>query len=67
MDPGVHFPEKAVKLNHSRNSIFVKYPVNMMTSSNGNIFRATGPVTGEFPAQRPVTCSFDISFDLCLN
>ena len=33
----------------------------MMTSSNGNIFRVTGPlcgnspVTGEFPAQRPVT------------
>ena len=25
------------------------------------------PVTGEFPAQRPVTRSFDISFDLHLN
>ena len=25
------------------------------------------PVTGEFPAQRPVTRSFDIVFDLCLN
>ena len=25
------------------------------------------PVTGEFPAQRPVTRSFDISFDLRLN
>ena len=25
------------------------------------------PVTGEFPAQRPVTCSFDVSFDLRLN
>ena len=25
------------------------------------------PVTGEFPAQRPVTWSFDIFFDLCLN
>ena len=25
------------------------------------------PVTGEFPAQRPVTRSFDVSFDLCLN
>ena len=37
----------------------------MMTSSNGNIFRVTGPlcgnspVTGEFPSQRPVTRSFD--------
>ena len=25
------------------------------------------PVPGEFPAQRPVTRSFDIFFDLCLN
>ena len=45
----------------------------MMTSSNGNIFRVTGPlcgeftVSGEFPAQRPVTQSFDVFFDLCLN
>ena len=44
-----------------------------MTSSNGNIFRVTGlcagnsPVTGEFHAQRPVTRSFDIIFDLRLN
>ena len=45
----------------------------MMTSSNGNIFRVTGhlcgnsPVTGEFLAQRPVTQSFDVFFDLHLN
>ena len=44
-----------------------------MTSSNGKIFRVTGlcagnsPVTGEFPAQRPVTRSFDLFFDLRLN
>ena len=25
------------------------------------------PVTGEFPAQRPVARSFDVFFDLCLN
>ena len=25
------------------------------------------PVTGKFPSQRPVTRSFDVSFDLCLN
>ena len=25
------------------------------------------PVTGEFPAQRPVTQSFDVFFDLRLN
>ena len=45
----------------------------MMTSSNGNIFRVTGPLCGEFtgpgefPTQRPVTRSFDVYFDLCLN
>ena len=47
--------------------------VNMMTSSNGNIFHVTGlcaensPVTGEFSAERPVTRSFAVFFDLCLN
>ena len=41
----------------------------MMTSSNGSIFRVTGPlcgnspVTGELPAQRPVTRSFVVFFD----
>ena len=46
---------------------------HMMTSSNGNIFRVTGPLCGEFTApgeflaQRPVTRSFDVFFDLHLN
>ena len=31
------------------------------------ICAGNSPVTGEFPAQRPVTRSFDISFDLRLN
>ena len=45
----------------------------MMTSSNGNIFRVTGPLCGEFtgpgefPTQRPVTRSFDVFSDLRLN
>ena len=45
----------------------------MMTSSNGNIFRVTGLLCGEFtgpgefPTQRPVTRSFDVLFDLRLN
>ena len=44
-----------------------------MTSSNGNIFRVTGHLCGEFtgpgefPTQRPVTRSFDVYFDLRLN
>ena len=39
----------------------------MMTSSNGNIFRVTGHLCGEFTTQRPVTRSFDVFFDLRLN
>ena len=45
----------------------------MMTSSNGNIFRFSGPLCGEFtgpgefPAQGPVTRSFDVFFDLHPN
>ena len=31
------------------------------------ICAGNSPVTGEFPAQRPVTRSFDVSFDLRLN
>ena len=54
--------------------------MDMMTLWNGNIFRTTGPlrgeftgdegnspVPGEFPAQRPVTRSFDVFFDLRPN
>ena len=54
-------------------------PCLMMTSSNGNIFRVTGhlcgeficagnsPVNGEFPSQRPFTRSFDVFCDLRRN
>ena len=41
---------------------------SMMTSSNGNIFRVTGPLYGEFtghrriPLKRLVTRSLDVSF-----
>ena len=44
-----------------------------MTSSNGNVFRVTGPLWGEstgsggFPSPRPMSRGFDILFDLCLN
>ena len=49
------------------------YTEFMMTSSNGNIFRVTGPLCaaftgpGEIPTQRPVPRSFDVFFDLRLN
>ena len=52
-------------------SLFVSKPV--MTSSNGNIFRVSGPLCGEFighrwlPRQRPVMRSFDVFCDLRLN
>ena len=45
----------------------------IMASSNGSIFRIPGPLcgeftgNGEFPAQRPVTRSFHVFFDLRLN
>ena len=47
--------------------------IPMMTSSNGNISvllaicAGNSPFTGELPAQRPVTRSFDVFFDLRLN
>ena len=54
---------------------FLELELNMMTSSNGNIFRVAllaicarnAAVLGEFNAQMPVTRSFDIFFDLPLN
>ena len=53
--------------------IFGLEPVKkfMKTSSNGDVFRVTGylcgEITGKFPAQRPVTQSFGVFFDLRLN
>ena len=47
------------------NGVFVNF---VMTSSNGNIFRVTGPLRGkftgdgEFPSQKPVTRNFDVFF-----
>ena len=58
-------PEYLIR-NTCRSTIGFLMPC-MMMSSNGNIFRVTGlcvgnsPVIGEFPAQRPVMRSFDIS------
>ena len=65
-------------LSHSLNEADIFLPPNyiffhMMTSSNGNIFRVTGSLCGEFTDHRwisrirPVTPSFDVSFDLRPN
>ena len=56
-----------------RNPSIPLLPQHIMTSSNGNIFRVTGHLCGEFtgpgefPAQRPVTRSFNVFFDLRPN
>ena len=48
-------------------------PYHLLTSFNESIFRVAGfcagnsPVTVEFPAQKPITRSFDIFFDLRLS
>ena len=64
---------RSSSLEHVLNHTFDKLTQCMMTSSNGNIFRVTGPLCGEFtgpgefPTQRPVTRSFYVFFDLRLN
>ena len=69
----IQVPGRCVFQSHAMGSVIRFLSSPMMTSSNGNIFRVTGhlcgnsPVTGEFPAQRPVTRSFDVFFDLRLN
>ena len=44
----------------------IRFQLHMMTSSIGNIFRVTGHLCEDFtvPAQRPVTRSFAVFFDL---
>ena len=63
-----------ISINYALNYIlFICFGCNMMTSSNGNIFRITGHLCGEFtgprwiPPQRSVTWNFDVFFDLRLN
>ena len=52
-----------------QSNVCVWFRMTMMTSSNGNIFRVTGHLCGEFTGdtQRPVTRSFDVFFDLRPN
>ena len=65
-----HYEDQTASPTYLYNGNFY---TGMMTSSNGNIFRVTGPLCGEFtgpgeiPSQRPVTRSFDVFFDLRLN
>ena len=65
------FTRAPCHIHYSMRHIFITQ--YMMTSSNGNIFRVTGHLCGEFtgpgefPTQRPVTRSFDVYFDLRPN
>ena len=66
-------PTIATILLQSLRSRCTMHSQAMMTSPNRNISvllalcAGNSPVTGEFPAQRPVTRSFDVFFDLRLN
>ena len=57
---------------HNIDKIVIELDI-MMTSTNGNmsallaICAGNSSVIGEFPAQRPVTRSFDVFFDLRPN
>ena len=75
---GIAAFQPVVSGEYSISNLFVNNDIpgetfRMMTSSNGNFSRVNGPLcgeftgSGEFPAQRPVTRSFDVFFDLRLN
>ena len=65
----VAFERQSKYLMYSQLCLTVSLTVcsRMMTSSNGNIFRVTGPLCGEFPSQRSLTRTFDAFFDLQMN
>ena len=69
----VRKPQDTTDVNHHITFIAKQLMHPMMTSSTGTIFCVTGPLCGEFtgpgvfPTQRPVTRSFDVSFELRLN
>ena len=76
-----HFPTNVISICFTRfrklreSDIVKLYNAlyHIVTSSNGNIFRVTGHLCGEFtgprwiPPPRPVTRSFDVYFDLRPN
>ena len=66
-DNNVCFPKKAIKLNHSLTPC--TWWRHQMETSSALLAICVGnsPVPGEFPAQRPVTRSFYVFFDLRLN
>ena len=75
LSPSLETTEVSVNVRWWVLSAMHRTPVlsHMMTSSNGNIFRVTDHLCGEFtghrwfPTQRPVTRSFDVFFGVRLN
>ena len=72
----IYSQRKQVRVCHSRSCYW--WPdwislATMTTSSNGIVFRVTGPLWGEFtghrwfPLKKPVTRSFDVFFEMRLN
>ena len=70
-----HIVQKIENITSDRMGMIthICFEISMMASSNGNIFRVSGPLCGEFtghgwiPQPRPVTWSFDVFSDLRLN
>ena len=62
-----HYPIHHPGLTSFRYLCLLEKSLFMMTSSNGNFFRVTGPLCGEFPTQRPVTRSFDLRLNKRLS
>ena len=67
-------PKQHMKLSRqcvisSPNFMWLSWWRHQMGTFSALLYLCAGnsPVTGEFPAQRPVTRSFDVFFDLCLN
>ena len=60
--PKIEIRKTTVKMIQFPYQQFSRVSLDMMTSSNGTIFRSRW-----IPAQRPVTRSFDVFFDLRLN
>ena len=65
---GRHPINNTTLLNVIQNSRYTWWHHQMETiSAVLALCAGNSPVTSEFPSQRPVTRSFDVFFDLCLN
>ena len=69
----IHVDKRAAGVMTKQSTIQRIYVQFVLMSSNGNIFRVTGHLWGEstyhrwIPLTKPVTRSFHVFFDVCLN